>query len=209
MHKLDRPEAPNCLAQYRRGANDWQRISSAEKREIWVQLDAMQGQRCAYCEDLLHPERRHIEHFRQRSRFPEGTFQWDNLFGSCNKSGSCGKRKDRSEYRAGDILKPDVDDPDDYLRFLSDGGITLRHDLAADRRHRAEETLRVFNLDHERGALRQMRRSALQGYLSRAEELQEWFELDEALFLEFLEEELQAIAGLPFETAIRHLLTAS
>lgn len=208
MHKLERPEAPACLAHYQRGPQDWQRISSAEKREIWEQLEAMQGERCAYCEANLPEERRHIEHFRQRSRYPQGTFQWENLFGSCNKGDSCGRRKDKTAYRHGDILKPDVDDPDDYLQFLSDGRIVPRSDLTERQRHRAEETLRVFNLDHERGALRQMRHSAVQGYLGTVEDLQECAELDEALYFEYLHEELKAIAGQPFETAIRHLLTA-
>lgn len=208
MHKLERPAAPGCLAHYQQGPQDWQRISSAEKHEIWEQLAGMQGERCAYCEAGLPKKRRHIEHFRQRSRYPRGTFQWDNLFGSCNKVDSCGRRKDKSTYSHGDILKPDVDDPDDYLRFQADGRIVPRNALSSRQRRRAEETLRVFNLDHDRGALRQMRQSAVQGYLGMVKDLEDWAELDEELYHEYLNEELKAIAGQPFETAIRHLLTA-
>ncbi|MGM0522285.1 MAG: retron Ec78 anti-phage system effector HNH endonuclease PtuB [Pseudomonadota bacterium] len=209
MHKLERPEAPGCLARYQDGPKDWRRVSAAEKQDIWVKLEAMQGLRCAYCEEQLYPKRRHIEHFRQRSDYPQETFQWDNLFGSCDKADSCGRHKDRQSYSYGDILKPDIDNPDDYLRFLSDGRIVPRKNLPADRLHRAEETLRVFNLDHEHGALRQKRYSALQGYLSVASELQEFADLDEDIFMEYLHDELKAIEGLPFETAIRHLLTVS
>lgn len=142
MHKLERPEAPGCLARYQDGPKDWKRVSAAEKQDIWVKLEAMQGLRCAYCEEQLYPKRRHIEHFRQRSDYPQGTFQWDNLFGSCDKADSCGKHKDRQSYSYGDILKPDIDNQDDYLRFLSDGRIVPRKNLPADRLHRAEETLR-------------------------------------------------------------------
>ncbi|GKW48596.1 retron Ec78 anti-phage system effector HNH endonuclease PtuB [Halomonas sp. NCCP-2165] len=209
MHKLVRPEAPKCLSRFRHGRDNWRRdVSFDDKREIWEKLEAMQGHRCAYCEDKLPEDRRHIEHFRQQSSHPQGAFQWDNLFGSCEKQESCGRRKDRTTYRDGDILKPDVDDPDDYLQFLADGRIVPRNDLSAREHHRAEETLRVFNLDHERGALRQMRRSAVQGYLGTVEDLQECAELDEDLYFEYLHEELEAIAGQPFETAIRHLLMA-
>lgn len=209
MHKLERPEAPKCLSRFRHGRDHWRRdVSPDDKSEIWEKLEAMQKDRCAYCEDTLPGNSRHIEHFRQQSSYPQGTFQWDNLFGSCEKEKSCGRRKDRITYRDGDILKPDIDDPDDYLRFLSDGRIVPRAGLKEGQRHRAEETLRVFNLDHERGALRQMRRSAVQGYLATVEDLQECAELDEALYVEYLHEELKAIAGQPFETAIRHLLTA-
>ncbi|SHE75276.1 TIGR02646 family protein [Modicisalibacter ilicicola DSM 19980] len=209
MHKLVRPEAPGCLSRFRHGRDNWRRdVSFDDKRKIWEKLEAMQGHRCAYCEDKLPEDRRHIEHFRQQSSHSQGTFQWDNLFGSCEKKDSCGRRKDRTTYRNGDILKPDVDDPDDYLQFLADGRIVPRNDLTERQRHRAEETLRVFNLDHERGALRQMRRSAVQGYLRSVEDLQELSESDESLYFEYLHEELEAIAGQPFETAIRHLFTA-
>ncbi|MGM0694045.1 MAG: retron Ec78 anti-phage system effector HNH endonuclease PtuB [Pseudomonadota bacterium] len=209
MHKLGRPEAPKCLSRFRHGRDNWRRdVSPDDKSEIWEKLEAMQGQRCAYCEDKLPEGSRHIEHFRQQSRYPQGTFQWDNLFGSCEKQDSCGRRKDRTTYRDGDILKPDVDDPDDFLQFLADGRIVPRSDLSAVERHRAEETLRVLDLHHERGALRQMRWSAMQGYLRSVQDLKELAESDENMYFEYLQEELEAIAGQPFETAIRHLLRA-
>jgi len=209
MHKLERPEAPECLDAFRRGEPDWSRIQSAEKEAIWQKLDAMQAGRCAYCEDLIQPGRRHIEHFWRRAHYPRSTFQWENLFGSCEKSGSCGKHKDRTAHDPDDLIKPDVDEPDDYLRFLSDGRIVPRSDLTTEQLQRAEETLRVFNLDHEHGALRRMRYVAVRGYLGIADDLAEWYELGEELFMQCLREELEAIRGKPFETAIRHLLTAA
>lgn len=207
MHKLERPEAPGCLASYQQGNQEWRRISPLEKGEIWVQLDAMQSERCAYCENRLRTDRRHIEHFRQRSDFPRRTFQWENLFGSCNHSNSCGRHKDRTAHDANDLIKPDEDDPDVYLRFLSDGSIIPKSDLSGDERHRAEETLRVFNLDHEQGVLRWMRYSAVRGYLGMADELAQCLAIDEEFFVEFLREELESVAGEPFETAIRHVLS--
>lgn len=210
MHNLVRPEAPGCLSRFRHGRDHWGAdVSFDDKREIWEKLVVMQGHRCAYCEDKLPEGRRHIEHFRQRSRYPQGTFQWDNLFGSCDKKNSCGRHKDRTIYSDGDILKPDVDDPDDYLQFLADGRIVPLNDLTGGQRHLADETLRVFNLDQERGPLRQMRRSAVQAYLGTVEDLQECAELDESLYLEYLHEELEAIAGQPFETAIQHFFLTS
>ncbi|MDF5828215.1 TIGR02646 family protein [Pseudomonas aeruginosa] len=50
-----------------------------ERSGIWAKLDTMQGQRCAYCEALMSETNRHIEHFRQRGRYPQGTFDWSNL----------------------------------------------------------------------------------------------------------------------------------
>jgi uncharacterized protein (TIGR02646 family) len=182
-------------------------VQPGDKGEIWQQLDVMQGRRCAYCENRIDGDSRHIEHFRQRSRYPAGTFQWDNLFGSCNRSESCGKHKDRCHYADADLIKPDVEDPEEYLQFFSDGQIAPRPDLDGQALRKATETLRVFNLDHDRGALRQMRKREVAGYIQLAEELVELaqiFEHDE--FQEILAGELAAVAGYPFETAIKHVL---
>jgi hypothetical protein len=65
----------------------------------------------------------------------------------------------------------------------------------------------VFNLDAEHGALRQMRKAATSGYLQTAETL--WAlaeEFDDDEWQQLIDEELAAIADLPFVTAIRHTL---
>ncbi|TXL03989.1 TIGR02646 family protein [Methylococcaceae bacterium CS1] len=65
-------------------------ISSCDRTEIWVKLDVIQQNRCAYCEAAIKTEREssnsHIEHFRQRRAhsYPQGTFLWSNMFGSCS-----------------------------------------------------------------------------------------------------------------------------
>ena len=101
MHKLNRPEAPDCLSKFKIG-DDWGKVSWQDKDEIWINLKEMQGARCAYCETTIILERpyrkdsAHIEHLRQKNKdvYPEGTFAWSNLFGSCNNEDSCGKHKD-------------------------------------------------------------------------------------------------------------------
>ena len=208
MHKLNRPSAPTCLSNYQHGANNWSNVTGEDKKEIWQKLDVMQGKRCAYCEDALQESGRHIEHFEQRSRKPQFSFAWSNLFGSCNKEYSCGKHKDRQNYNPNDIIKPDVDDPDDYLRFLSNGRIVPRDGLTPVDLNKAKETLRVFNLDHDRGPLRFMRKSHVAGYIQTAEEFgQIAGTFSEAEWRPLLNEELKNVAHLPFATAIRHVLT--
>ena len=72
---------------------------------------------------------------------------------------------------------------------------------------KANETIRIFNLN---GSLRQIRETHVIGYLQTAKEIAEMaLEFEESEWLPFLEEELQAIAGQPFETAIRHVLQFS
>lgn len=212
MHKLERPQAPGCLAKYKHGKNNWRDVSSGDRSQIWKRLDKMQKSRCAYCESLVNTgvENRnaHIEHFRQRSRYPQGSFEWSNLFGSCNRQDSCGNYKDRlPPYDPADLIKMDEENPDDFFLFVADGTIALRKNLTDRQRHRAKETLRIFNLDHRHGALRHMRKTAVQGYLQTAEELAEMAsEFDEKEWLSLLEEELDATKDLPFATAIRHAL---
>lgn len=210
MHRLNRGAAPACLAGYQYGVDQWANgiPTPPEKSDVWVCLEAMQQVRCAYCEAALVDGDKHIEHFRQRSRYPAGTFDWYNLFGSCNRIDTCGKHKDGcGQYNHADLLKPDVDEPDDFLVFVSDGTIVPRDGQHPNARLRATETLRIFNLDAKHGALRHMRKQAAAGYLQTAEDFRQFsIEFDETEWKPLLEQELLAIAHLPFVTTIRHAL---
>ncbi|PFG08822.1 MULTISPECIES: retron Ec78 anti-phage system effector HNH endonuclease PtuB [unclassified Marinobacter] len=208
MHQLNRPPAPLFLNRYRHGRNNWAEVTKVEKAEIWAGLNMMQSNRCAYCEYEIRTEpdshHAHIEHFRQRNCHPQGTFDWNNLFGSCNRGDSCGKYKDKQTYEHHDLIKADQENPDRYLRFLPDGQVVPAENLAPDEIQRAEETIRVFNLN---GSLRKIRETYVKGYLQTAETLlglSEMFEEEE--WRPCLEQELKDIAGQPFETAIRHVL---
>ena len=206
MHKLHRGAAPTCLAVFRHGLHNWSDVAPAHKATLWTELDAMQGQRCAYCEVDIRNANRHIEHFRQKGRDPKGTFLWSNLFGSCNREDSCGKHKDQSAvYPPAVLIKPDVDDPEHYLVFAADGSASPRKNLSPTDQHRATETIRIFNLN---GVLRQIRSREVAGYLQTAE----YFVAMAAEFLEaewmpLLQQELSDTAHLPFATAIKHVLT--
>ncbi len=210
MHKLQRGNAPECLDKYRHGLHNWKHVTAEDKTEIRQGLDTMQGQRCAYCEDDMSNGKNHIEHFLQRDRHPTRTFDWQNLFGSCNRETSCGKHKDRQPfYNPNDLIKPDEEDPEHFFLFVSDGTIAIREQLSANEKHRAEATLRIFNLDAQHGPLRRMRQKAVQGYKQQAEE----FQLMAAEFpdlLPILLDEIKNLiadtAHLPFATAIKHIL---
>lgn len=209
MHWLNRdPVPPAGLTHYHPSQHQWDSgcPTSAERQAIWKKLDAMQGGRCAYCEAKIDAEHRHIEHFRQRSRYPQGTFDWDNLFGSCMRDDSCGKHKDSCGfYNHHDLIKPDAEDPEHFLVFAADGSVSTRNTLTANEQHRASETIRIFNLN---GALAQIRRREVIGYVQTAEEFAQMAEkFSEDEWLPLLQEEVQNIAHLPFATAIRHVLT--
>lgn len=209
MHRLYRdPVPPNGLTKYRHGQDMWSNTcpTQVERAAIWEKLIAMQGNRCAYCEGPICENQREIEHFRQRSRYPQGTFDWLNLFGSCKRAGTCGDHKDKcGAYPHQDLIKPDVEDPEDFFVFTPSGAIRPRANLPPHDQQRAKETIRILGLD---GALNQIRRSEVAGYIQTAEafaEMAATFSEDE--WLPLLQEEIQNTAHLPFATAIRHVLT--
>ena len=208
MHKLNRPPTPTCLSRFRHGRDEWGALRQADKAEIWNGLDAMRQYRCAYCERSIRRSNNaadaHIEHFRQCSRYRPGTFDWENLFGSCNSPDSCGKHKDVQRYDHRHLIKMDDEDPDDFLRFLPDGQVVPAENLDGNQSIRAKETIRVFNLN---GPLRQIRRVNVMGYLYDAEEIAVLAEeFDESEWRPLLDERLKSIEGFPFETAIRQVL---
>ena len=209
MHKLNRGEVPSCLDRHHRtSGNDWQKVSPEDKTKIWKALQAMQLTRCAYCESKITAPKQHIEHFRPRSRFLQETFAWSNIFGSCNAQEHCGKHKDNKQhvqsYQPADLIKPDQEDPEKLLLFIIDGTVASRHNLAPEDKHRAEETIRVFNLNA--ASLKNQRRQAVQGYLSLADEQSE---LSDADWCEYITDELKEVARQAFVTAIRHMLLKS
>lgn len=214
MHHLHRdPQAPACLKNYRHGSDKWsmQSPTPTERGEIWAKLHAMQGCRCAYCEAEISEGKRHIEHFRQRDRYTQGTFDWNNLFGSCDRESTCGTHKDRcGAYPPEELIKPDVEDPDEFLVFDPQGGVHPKAGLTPDKHRRAQQTIRILNLTG--GGLPHMRRAAASGYLQLLEvwaEYAQQFPEEEwrPLVEQELAQELAQTAQLPFATAIRHTLT--
>ncbi len=213
MHCLDRTSVPipTCLGRYDYRVDSWDRDTpnSDERAEILSSLERMQGRRCAYCECNLDENGQHIEHFRQRSRYPAGTFDWDNLFWSCSRQDSCGSHKDACrDYGHADLIKPDIEDPEHFFVFTTNGSVSLRSGLTPNEQHRAQETLRVFNLDAQWGPLRMMRRIAIVGYLQALDELRELLSSCTPQEIgDYIDSEFAYTRNLPFCTAIKHVLT--
>ncbi len=135
------------------------------------------------------------------------TFVWDNLFRSCERVDSCGRYKDDQTYAPADLIKPDVDDPEHFFRFKSDGSMAIRQGLSAAEWKRAEETLRVLALDAERGPLRTTRMSHVAGYVQTGLDLLALAADLGADGQALIDEEVANSAHLPYATAIKHILT--
>jgi uncharacterized protein (TIGR02646 family) len=209
MRRLDRTAvpAPAALGNYRPGTHKWDDdVEYNDRVAIQNSLEQMQGRRCAYCEGSLDELGKHIEHFRRKHIFPQLTFAWENLLWSCQASDSCGHFKDRNgkgwPYEVNNLINPCVDDPDRFFRFRTDGSISIRHGLSQTERTKAEETLRVLNLDD--GRLRNMRKRAVAAYLNMAIGDHGFTEAD---LQQLFQSELLIAADYPFYSCVRHALT--
>lgn len=231
MHKLIRKAvpAPECLGNYDYRTQTWDHLHPACKRQVRLALQRMQAQhcraddaddaeyviwglRCAYCQSQIFYGG-HIEHFRRKNRrrpdaYPELTFVWDNLFLACGATEHCGHYKDRpsaAPYDPDDLIKPDEYDPDAFLFFHSRGQVLVRDraDLVDADRHRASETIRVFNLNC--AYLRGARLKALNAYIKRNPGLiDDLMTFDEGLRHEYIRSEIEATKWDPFSTTIKH-----
>lgn len=203
MRKLTRPNPPACLSRFRHGKNQWRELTPNHRTEIWEQLKIMQGSFCAYCErriDLESPNK-HIEHFFQRNNYPQMTFDWNNLFGSCDDNHTCGSHKDNhaKHINPSHICKPDIDDPNDLLEFLYDGTVRPKQELSAAQKQKAQNTINAFNLMHS--SLKGRRREAMKAEKSIVESLYEHAAVD----AQPLKDYLSNIEDKEFSSALRSI----
>jgi uncharacterized protein (TIGR02646 family) len=91
MHILIRGQCPACLHRYQHGRDNWDAFhrSPEDVQELRAALSAMHSTQCAYCESQTGGEW-HIEHLWPKGEYPQRTFDWPNLFASCNRKETCG-----------------------------------------------------------------------------------------------------------------------
>ncbi len=215
MHFLDRDlvDVPACLVAPK--GRSFHSLDGKEKAQIRGALLALQKHRCAYCERRTGDHQLfdgHVEHFRDQSGHEHLTMDWGNLFWSCNDERTCGKHKDKCRGMEGprrcfdpaDLIDPAADDPELFLLFVSDGTVAPRGDLDEVGRRRANETIRVFQLN-ESAYLTRARQDALRPYVGMVSTL---IALGPERFREFIASELKNAAEAPFCTAINHFLAS-
>lgn len=212
MKKLDRSlsQTPECLGNYCYKTHTWGDVAGEDKKSVWTELEVMQKGKCAYCESFLGSRTRHIEHFRRKSSHTALTFEWSNLLGCCGSNSSCGHHKDLPgrgwPYQANDLIDPSTEDPDHFFRFQTDGSIRLKEGLNPRDTHRAQETLRVLNLDQDRGPLRRRRAKVVQLYFELEPGIvQALMDFDPEDAKTYAQEELARVEDDELSTPLRHL----
>ena len=155
MHKFSRGAPPVDMGKTQTDySNQWDKtfLASAEHEAIGDCLYERQSHHCAYCDTRINSkENGFIEHLERRSDNPQRTFDWNNMFFSCKHPESCGYFKDgdktKQSFVPTDIVDPSAEDPADFFVYGMNGKISARNAASA---HRADETIRVFNLNATR-----------------------------------------------------------
>lgn len=80
------------------------------KQYIKKRLLEMSLNKCCYCEELLGPGHveMHVEHYHDKSTYPDEVVEWDNLLPSCPY---CNKKKSGHDTYKEPIVDPTKDDP--------------------------------------------------------------------------------------------------
>lgn len=143
-------------------SQDW--ATRKTKRELKEPLLDLTWGKCVFCEGKLgaqaYPQ---IEHYVSRKVSPSRVFQWTNLFPVCQ---ICNTSKGHADHQ-GKLLKPDAEDPEPFFWIGPEGDIAPHPRLNATETLRAEETIRLCDLN--RGKLRENR-------LSVANRVERWLE---------------------------------
>jgi uncharacterized protein (TIGR02646 family) len=92
-------------------SSSWEEISEVRYDLRKHILENEQHNLCVYCEKKItaDKEKSNIDHFKTRNLFPHLTFEYTNLFVSCNNSNHCSSYKDKkglSIEQFNDLLHP-------------------------------------------------------------------------------------------------------
>lgn len=102
----------------------------------------MSCRKCVYCEGPINaPRAAHVEHFRPKSLFPLGAYEWRNYFLGC--PGCNGAKSDKWPERGG-YIRPDAGDPSLQFVFFEDGKVHAKRAVGA-----AERMLQDFDLNRK------------------------------------------------------------
>ena len=179
MRKLDRTKVamPNCLSNYSYNIHEWgDKPPDTCKGFLWKQFHAFQDGLCAYCETKISrgDKTGHIEHFFDKGdqQYKHLTFDWNNLFGCCPSNSHCGHYKNAvllggskrlPNYRL--LIKPDVDDPEVSLQFVSSGKVRVRRSNLIKFYLKGKHTIKALNLN--KSSLKNDREAQISRYKAR------------------------------------------
>jgi len=161
MHRFNRGTSPVDFKKVSGKYKTWEAFVRDQKAGHFAIRDALyerQRHYCAYCETEIKIQNGksdserlagHIEHLERRADVPSKTFEWNNMFLSCNRPDSCGNYKDgeRRRFNVDDIIDPSKENPLNFFKFDELGKVTPIAAATSEIKRKVEETVRVFNLN--------------------------------------------------------------
>lgn len=142
MIKLERSEAPEKLTAdfIREGVRQFKETKKSVWNVSWLK-EALLNQshrKCAYCEGKLgeKSEYMEVEHFKDKSDYPDDVLTWDNLLPSCKH---CNGHKSNHDVVKEPIVNPFVDEPKAHLG--------LHHYLYKGKDEKGKATISVLDLN--------------------------------------------------------------
>jgi uncharacterized protein (TIGR02646 family) len=98
-------------------------------------------EKCAYCEGKpLECGNIEIDHFKPKSRYPDATFEWENMVPSCH---DCNNSKGTHDTQKEPIINPYDTDPETVFYFDSIQIIPL----SGNEFDKAQRTINIFGLN--------------------------------------------------------------
>lgn len=112
------------LAALRRAVTDAEKENAVNKyrhAQIKDALESLFYGKCAYCESKIkqvaYPQ---IEHYRPKSKFPDLTFEWENLLLACSVCNSTEHKGNNFPAASdkGPYINPCIDNPEEHFQFV-------------------------------------------------------------------------------------------
>lgn len=118
-------------------------------KKVREQLDSMSFYKCFYCENKLKGNLKEIDHYIEISERKDLTFEWNNLYLSCN---SCNKKLSNKTIPNLHTLNPCIDSDEEIMKHLTfdDEQITSVSGSEKGLRTIQKYKLDSINQDHNR-----------------------------------------------------------
>lgn len=162
MKYIEKSVEPKSFTEWRseNRRENWDNFSKTDEyKELKSHLSDEQEGLCCYCEVSINGNGdTHIEHHKPKSKHRRDTFKYQNLFACCQKTGSCGHKK-QGDYFTG-LVSPLSNDCQDRFIYTGLGNIIPKDE---DDSH-ADRTIDLLGLDCK--YLRDQRKTILRMYAS-------------------------------------------
>ena len=127
-------------------SSSWEEISEIRYDLRKHILEKEQDDLCVYCEKKItaDKEKSNIDHFKTRNLFPHLTFEYNNLFVSCNNSNHCSSYKDNKGLS--------TDEFDDLLHPSENIENTIEHNYIGEleaKNSKGNFTIEALNLNYK------------------------------------------------------------